>query len=132
MTATKTYYYTTTLTTLVCGDCHIPFAIPDNLYSARHSDGGAFYCPNGHHIHFLETDNERLQRQLKAERDRAASLLAQRDQAEASLRTTKGHVTRLRKKVLEGACPFCGQHVYGLARHISRQHPNEPEEQPEV
>lgn len=123
---TVTYLYSTTLQVTDCGECAIPFAIPTDFYTARHRDGGHFYCPNGHSIAWVESENARLARQLKSERDRVAAERARADGAEASLRATKGHVTRLRKRVLEGECPLCGQHLRDLARHVARVHPGEP------
>lgn len=124
---TQTYVYSTVLTMLSC-HCGIPFAIPENLYTARRNDGGRFYCPQGHVCTYHESENDRLTRLLNQERDRVAAARARADGAEASLRTTKGHVTRLRKQVLAGECPLCGQHLRDLARHISRQHPTESPE----
>jgi hypothetical protein len=126
--STKTYFYSTTLTVTSCGVCQIPFAIPKDLYASRSQDGQDFFCPNGHRIHYAENENARLKRQLQAANDHRAAAIAQRDQAEASLRTTKGHVTRLRKRVIEGACPFCGQHLRDLERHVARQHKGEQAE----
>lgn len=122
--AVQTYTYSTTLTVINCGVCRIPFAIPDDLYAARLNDGQWFYCPNGHRVH--ETQNAKLTRQLAYQRDRAAALAAERDQAKASLRTTKGVVTKLRNHAAAGECPFCGAHVYQLSRHMARKHPDEP------
>lgn len=51
-----TIEHTQTLTTMHCGsdDCGIAFAIPDSLYRKANDDHSVwFYCPNGHHIHFL-------------------------------------------------------------------------------
>lgn len=119
---TATYVYSTTLTVIAC-HCGIPFAIPDDLYRSRRADGKEFYCPQGHSCSYRETENARLARQLRNSQDRAANLLAERDQAEASRRAWKGHVTRLRNRVIEGDCPLCGQHLRDLARHIGRIHP---------
>ena len=128
---TKTYTYSTTLEVTTCGNCGIPFAIPRNLYRERLDDGESFYCPNGHFIGWKGANEKaRLERLLRDARDRAAAESARADQVEASLRSTKGHVTRLRKQVLAGECPFCGQHLRDLERHITRQHKDEPVEVP--
>lgn len=127
---TSTYAYSTTLTITSCGNCGIPFAIPSNLYAARQDDGKSFYCPNGHFISWkAANETAALKRQLAAEKDRVAAELARAEGAEASLRTTKGHVTRLRNRTLAGDCPLCGQHLRDVARHVARVH---PDEQPEV
>lgn len=122
------YVYSTTLTVTSCGVCAIPFAIPEDVYASRHQDGKSFYCPNGHCIGWSDSENARLKRDLKWAKDRAAAATARADQTEASLRTTKGHVTRLRKRVVEGECPLCGQHLRDLARHVARVHPDEQAE----
>jgi hypothetical protein len=127
--STATYAYSTTLTVISCGVCAIPFAIPDDLYTSRRQDGKRFYCPNGHDIWYAENENKRLQRELKWERDRRAAIAAERDQAEASLRATKGVVTKMRNRAIAGECSFCGAHVYQMARHVARKHPGETAEE---
>jgi hypothetical protein len=123
--ATLTYKGTVTLTSCWCG---IPLGLPTELYDYMHRRDQSAYCPLGHTFVYGDNENERLKRDLKAAKDRAAAWQARADQSEASLRATKGHVTRLRKKVIAGECPFCGQHLRDLARHIGRKHPDEPVE----
>jgi hypothetical protein len=125
---TATYVYSTTLTVIAC-HCGIPFAIPDDLYRSRRNDGKTFYCPQGHAASYGETENEKLTRQLTWERDRRAAITADRDQTQASLRATKGVVTKLRNRAVAGECSFCGAHVYQLARHVARKHPDEQAEE---
>lgn len=105
--------------------CSIELAIPEDLHTWATRTGGEVYCPLGHEFVYRDSENEKLKRELKWAKDQAAAARARTDQAEASLRATKGHVTRLRRKVLAGECPFCGQHLRDLERHIGRQHPNE-------
>lgn len=111
--------------------CSIALAIPKDLYEWASRTGGGVHCPLGHSFVFKDSENARLKRELKWERDRVAAERARADGAEASLRTTKGHVTRLRKQVIAGECPLCGQHLRDLARHVARVHPDEPAEMPE-
>jgi hypothetical protein len=125
---TAAYTYSTTLKVMDCGECAIPFAIPEDLYAARRKDGRSFYCPNGHYISWAENDLAKAQRALKWERDLRASITADRDQAQASLRATKGVVTKLRKRTAAGECPFCGQHLRDLDRHVGRMHSAEAAE----
>ena len=124
-----TIVYSTTLKTTACKSCGVPYALPDGFLDTRREDHATWYCPNGHHWHYPQDNEvETLKKSLKWERDRLASERARADGAEASLRATKGHVTRLRNQVLAGECPLCGQHLRDLARHISRQHPDETAE----
>ena len=110
-----------------CANCGTPFAMGSELETNRRRDHDSFYCPNGHRLSFrAESDIERANRLLKWERDRAAALMAERDGAQASLRTTKGHVTRLRKRAASGECPYgCGRRFAGLTEHIAKVHPDQ-------
>lgn len=128
--ATRTHQitYTTTLSTLTCGCCEIPFAIPESLHDKVKRDGSSFYCPNGHYISYSDTENKRLQRRLDnmsaaydRERDRAAY-------AERSASAYKGQATRLRNRAKNGVCPCCHRTFQQLARHMAAKHPDfEPE-----
>lgn len=121
---TATLIYTGSLVVTFCW-CGTGVGIPSSLYNEAAKTGKAVYCPVGHTFTYADTENDRLKRDLKWANNRAAAERAARDQAEASLRATKGHVTRLRRKVLVGECPFCGQHLRDLERHVTRQHPGE-------
>lgn len=125
---TLTFTGNLVVTTCWCGIAH---AVPQDLYEwANLNHTRTVYCPLGHGWVFTgETEADKLKRQLKFQRDQAAAERARADGAEASLRTTKGHVTRLRKRVLDGECPLCGQHLRDLARHVARMHPDEPAEE---
>lgn len=105
--------------------CGVLFAVPEHMLDTRRADGKTFYCPNGHPLHY-GSENARLKRELEAARDRTARERAMRDQAEASLRATKGVVTKQRKKLLRvaaGVCPCCNRTFKDLARHMAGQHP---------
>lgn len=43
---TTTITYSTTLQTLSCGVCEIPFAMPASMHRLRVRDGEWFWCPN--------------------------------------------------------------------------------------
>ena len=110
-----------------CARCGTPFAMGSELDANLRRNHADFYCPNGHVLAFKgESDIEKANRLLKWERDRATALMAERDGAQASLRTTKGHVTRLRKRAASGECPFgCGRRFAGLTEHIAKVHPDQ-------
>ena len=123
-TATLTYTGKLVITSCWCG---IEHAIPSDLYAwAQLDHKRSVYCPLGHSWVFAgETEAARLKRELKWARDEAAARAAERDQAEASRRAWKGQATKLRNRAAAGTCPFCGEHVYQLSRHVSRKHPDE-------
>lgn len=123
----STQTYTATLTIVHCATCSMPFGVSKHFEQERRSDHKSFYCPAGHSQHWpQETDKEKLRRQLKYAKDSAATERARRDQAEASLRATKGVVTRQRKKlerVKNGVCPCCNRSFTDLKKHMKTRHP---------
>lgn len=124
--------YMTLLTSLTCGVCEIPFAMPDDLLRAAQNDGRFFWCPNGHKIHYTESEIDRLKNRLAREKRwreqaeaRATHEGDQRRAAELSAAAYKGHATRLRKNAAAGVCPVpeCHRHFENLARHMTVKHP---------
>jgi hypothetical protein len=115
-----------------CGQCGVVFGFTESLVDIRRDDHKTWYCPNGHHWSFTgENTEERLKRELKQEKDRAArtnarldQVRAERDHAKASLTSTKGVVTKLKKRVANGVCPCCNRTFKDLARHMAGQHPD--------
>jgi hypothetical protein len=118
--------YVTQLVSVECGACGIPHGLPQNMQAARLEDGALWYCPNGHRIGYTDNDAARLRRELKASNDARTRLIHERDQAEASRRAWKGQATKARNRAAAGTCPFCGQHLRDLERHVARQHGDLP------
>jgi hypothetical protein len=123
----ETFAGYTQLEAVTCAACGVLFAAPEHMIDKRREDGKTFYCPSGHNLVY-GSENERLKKELSRAKDRAASERARRDQAEASLRATKGVVTKQRKKlekVVAGVCPVdgCKRHFRDLRRHIATKHP---------
>ena len=119
--------YVGALTVVVC-TCGLRFAIPDDLNDRALADHSIIiHCPIGdHRWHYTgETEAQKEKRLRKWAEDQAAAARARADQAEASLRTTKGHVTRLPKPVQGGQCPFCGKYLVELDLHVTRRHPGQ-------
>lgn len=128
-----TMTYTDRLTIIDCGVCHIPFAIPENLYSKLVKTGEWFWCPNGHHIHYFETDNDRLKREVETAERRLAARQAQLDQARAEAehqaavaRGFKGAMVKAKKRAAKGVCPVpgCHRHFADVQRHMASKHPD--------
>jgi len=129
VTRNDTYSGHTTLEVEVCGECGVLFAAPQALLKWARDDGDNFFCPNGHSLTYTETEADRLKNQLRQTKDRLAIVQARSDQTEASLRATRGVVTRQRRKlekVVAGVCPVdgCKRHFKDLRRHIESKHPN--------
>lgn len=111
-----------------CGACGVVYALAKGFADNRRNDHKNWRCPNGDVWSYSsESDEERLRRQLRAANDRAGHLAANLDQTTASLRATKGVVTRQKKKlgrVTNGVCPCCNRSFKDLARHMASKHPN--------
>jgi len=124
---TTTFMVQLTLQETQCYSCATWFGMDADFYKNRLADHKDFYCPNGHAQRFVsETDAEKYKRLLNAERDHAASLRAQRDQAQASARAHKGQATRLRNRAVAGVCAFCNRHFTNVEKHVANKHPEQP------
>jgi hypothetical protein len=137
----------TTLTVVSCSTCHMTYAIPESLYKSAvkwHGDrtdgrGWKLCCPLGHTWWYIgESEGDRAKRLLKSERDYAARLAAERDQAKASLHGQKIRASRFkndrdreRKRAAAGVCPCCNRSFQNLARHMTGQHPGFGNPKPE-
>ena len=110
-----------------CGQCGTPFGLTKRFLEEHRETGRTFYCPNGHPRAYHETEVDRLKKRLK---EREAFWEGQyefeRSQHELTrntLRTTKGHLTRTRKRVAGGVCPCCNRHFGDLYAHMKTKHP---------
>jgi hypothetical protein len=125
-------YYTVTLEVTSCGveGCGIPFAIPRNLENDLRRTGNWFYCPNGHQIHYHDSENARLKKAAQdaiAQRDYAREqrdfARKERDTEKARRIALKGVVTKTKKRLAHGICPVCTRHFTNMERHMTSQHP---------
>ena len=97
------------------------------LFSAmddqRQRDRKSFWCPNGHSQSYMGETHEQ---QIKKLKDRLAREQASHDQTTASLRATKGVVTKQKSKlqrVAKGVCPCCNRSFGDLKKHMATKHP---------
>jgi hypothetical protein len=123
---------TSRLVTTTCASCAIVFAVPEQWDNERREDHKGFYCPNGHSLVYKgESEAEKLQRQLDAERARVDMLRQETKRQKATIdaerrshAATKGQLTKTKKRVAGGVCPCCDRSFVQLARHMSTQHPD--------
>lgn len=119
------------LVTCYKADCGMTFAVAAQWQRDRRGDHETFYCPNGHPQSYRgQSEAERLQDELETERRRtqlaheATERAARRAvAAEHSRRVTKGHLTRIKRRVGAGVCPCCRRTVKQLAAHMRSKHP---------
>lgn len=131
-TQVESIRYSTTLVATICGECGIPFGLPKSFHDARYKDGQLFYCPNGHHINWTETEAIRLQAkldQVQADRDWWSRVATERRHSiEAEKKrhaATKGQLTKTRKRAVAGLCPCCSRSFVDVRRHMANRHPAE-------
>ena len=121
--------------------CGVSFAIPESLYCHywRQNDAqpGSYelHCPLGHSMIPSGPSKEkaradRAEREAAWWQERAQAAHQRANRAQASQRVTKGHLTRLRRRVAGGACPCCQRSFQNLARHMANQHPGFGKEGP--
>lgn len=121
-----------------CASCGVTFALTAGMVGQLRETGNGFYCPNGHSLSFGNSTAEQLRKEQEAN-DRLKKRLVQSQQWEAeaieaknaaqrSLSATRGQVTKLRKKLDGGVCPYpgCKRHFRDLERHIASEHAGEP------
>ena len=114
-----------------CCACGVQFAYPYSLYRNARDTGQSFYCPNGHSLSYKTTELDRLKEENeKLHRDKAR-LRRQKQEVETdlkyaknSLRTTKGVVTKMKKRIGNGVCPCCNRHFTNLENHMKTKHPD--------
>lgn len=128
-----TYSVDVELVVHACPMCGIVYGIPSDFRDRCYRNGERYYCPNGHSLGWSETEADR-QRKRAQEAERVAT--RERDRrvdaeinAEHERRTAiayKGHLTRIRNRITNGACPVPGCKRSGFKQvmaHIASQHP---------
>jgi len=125
-----TIEFTDKLVVVTCW-CGINHAVPEDLrnHQRRQHDNGqsvtGIYCPLGHsHVPSGEGEAAKLERLLREERERAARIDAEREQAEASARAHKAAATRARNRAKHRVCPCCKRTFKQLAAHMKSKHPD--------
>lgn len=113
--------YTGELTVYSCW-CGIQFAVPWQLHDRyRWREVTHLWCPLGHSMipkgQTPDQKIENLENALTREQSR-------HDQTLASLRATKGVVTRTKRRIAHGVCPCCKRTFANVARHMAGQHPD--------
>lgn len=114
---------TITLETIICCECGIPFAVPDDYRQSLMQTKDSFYCPNGHGQHYSKSPHQVEKEKWDKERE-----LYQRDleilnnQISEQRKLRRKAENRL-KRVHKGVCPCCNRTFQNLSRHIKTKHP---------
>jgi uncharacterized Zn finger protein (UPF0148 family) len=127
---TFTEVITETFKVVSCYSCAARFGIQADLYRRVVTDAkGSVYCPAcGKETCWIESESSKrikdLENKLRWEADNTARQKAAKEHAEASLRTTRGIVTKLKKRSAAGVCPCCNRTFKQLANHMAQKHPD--------
>ena len=108
------------LTQINCGDCGGTYAINERYRLQKQRTGGTWTCP------YCKTgwgysgnsDNERLKRELEAERKRKHEALCRENEERAA----RERLERKLKRVNRGVCPECNRMFQNLAQHMKCKH----------
>ena len=129
-----TLTYTGTLVVRNCPACGIAHAIPEDLDRQMHRHGNRAFCPLGHTWIYTKTVEQELAearndaRYFKEARDMARQ---QRDRMERSRAAYKGELTKVRRTIHAGQCPWCRRSFKRLEAHMAAKHPDvDPEAEP--
>lgn len=112
------------LETLTCYSCGVVFAVPSYFKTKRLEDSKSFWCPNGHSQAFVESEVQRLKKQLEEQKRSTEWQRARAQRLEKDLQSQKGQMTKLKNRVAKGVCPCCKRSFQALARHIKTKHPD--------
>lgn len=121
-----------------CCTCGIPFGVTETYQARRRDDKQRYYCPSGHGQSYSQSRADRLESELAKERAKSDQLKAESDfhrssnqrtfeslqTAQRSLVATKGVVTRIKNRLMNGTCPCCNRSFDDLRQHIANKHPN--------
>jgi len=52
-----------------CPTCFVIYAVPEALLQRKNSEGGSWYCPNGHNLSYKKSQLAELEEKLKKEKE---------------------------------------------------------------
>jgi uncharacterized Zn-finger protein len=114
-------HVTLDMTSIECGGCGIPFAVPTNYYQKLVENHGSFHCPNGCSRKFTkQTEAEKLKEKLAL----TESALNQKSVANIQLEDQLNKANKKLKRLHEGKCPCCDKTYKHLAAHMKKMHPD--------
>lgn len=107
-----------------CCVCGIQFGVPPYFIDNARKNAGSLYCPNGHRLGWSETEADKLRKQIHKANELLEWQRARASTLEKSLVAQKGQMTKLKKRLAHGVCPFCKRSFQDVARHMKSKHPD--------
>ncbi len=121
-----TLTYTGELIVTSCPACGVIHAIPDGLELEARRRGISVFCPLGHKWHYKKTIEQELaeaRNDATYYRDALHQKRAELERTERSRAAFKGELTKVRKTIHAGKCPWCQRRYKRLAAHMAEKHP---------
>ena len=84
-------------TQMICGKCGCVFAIPEFMRAEKEEIGGNWYCPNGHSRIYGETNFEKAEKRLVAQKKDNDLLCEQLGELKSELRKAKQEICTSKK-----------------------------------
>ena len=81
--------------------------------------GNTFYCPKGH---ALEICRSSIVSQISTEQRRSIQRLETIHRLQKRIESLRGVQTRIRNRLLRGACPYCNVIPHDMVGHIKARH----------
>lgn len=111
----------------VCGECGGTYAIAERVVAQKREKGGYWHCPYcqcswGYH----ESELQKAQKALAAEKDRHTATLSRLNVAAAERDQLAKKHARLQKRIEKGVCPCCNRTFLNLQKHMATKHPEFP------
>jgi len=115
-----------------CCSCGISFAVPESWLTKKRRDHSAFFCPNGHSLHYsgnsdlekAKQEIERLQGRAATSQQNAKYWRNRTKEEQRSKAAYKGHLTRTKNRIAAGVCPCCNRTFENLRQHMETKHPD--------
>lgn len=107
-----------------CCNCGVVFAMTLDKYNGLKSNGGSFYCVNGHGQHYTRTKVQELEQELASIKSRKEWYQAQFNRSEKQRSALKGQITKIKNRVGNGVCPCCNRSFQNLSMHMKHKHPD--------
>jgi uncharacterized protein with PIN domain len=115
-----------------CPSCGVIYGLADDYEQRRRQDGATWYCPNGHSVSYNGTHEAELKKaraeveaakeRLEAEQGWSARLSTSLENERKQHASTKGQLTKTRKRIQGGVCPDCNRHFENVERHMQTKH----------
>jgi hypothetical protein len=112
-----------------CPTCFVHYAAPKAMFDKKQTDGGHWFCPNGHQIIYSESKLDKAKAEADALRRERDALRQNEAWYEDRLKTErkearalKASLKKVHQRVGNGVCPCCNRQFVNLQRHMASKH----------